>query len=116
MIYSGPEYMKKMGLFPWFNGWSSSGYASTIGTLRGSTLVNVFDCGALFILVPSWFASWSFFWPTSLTGTLRGTARGFTFLNISARVFNSSLCSFPDCNKRLAGAGFYSEYIRSCAA
>ena len=85
---------KKISFFAWFTSSSSSGYASTIGTLRCSALANRFDCGDLFIWVPSWFTSWSFFWPTSLTGTLGGTAGGFAFLNISARVFNASLCPF----------------------
>ena len=90
---------EKNQLFDWFAGWSSSGYAYTIGTLRGSALVIGFDCGALFIWVPSWFTSWSFFWPTSLTGTLGGTAGGVAFLNISAGVYNSSLCPCPNYTK-----------------
>ena len=53
------------------------------------------------------------FWPTSLTGTLEGSAGGFTFLNISAKVFNDSLCPFPKFSKELAGAGFCSACIRS---
>ena len=65
--------------FAWFTGWSSSGYAPTIGTLRGSALVTGFDCGVFFIWVPSWFISWSFFWTTSLAGTLGGTAGVFIF-------------------------------------
>ena len=53
--------MKKVSFFAWFTGWSSFGYAPTIGTLRGSALVTVFDYDVLFIWVPSWFTSWSFF-------------------------------------------------------
>ena len=81
-----------IGFFAWFTGWILYGYAPTIVTLRGSALVNGFDCGVLFIWFPSWFITWSFFWPTSLTGTLGGTAGGFAFLNISARVSDASLC------------------------
>ena len=81
---------KKNHFFAWFAGWSSSGYASTIGTLRGYALVIVFNCGAIFIWVPSWFTSWDFFWPTSLAVTLGGTAGRFDFLDILARVFSAS--------------------------
>ena len=38
--------------FYWFTGWSSSGYAPTIETLRGSALVTGFDYGVLFSWVP----------------------------------------------------------------
>ena len=70
--------------------------------------MNGFDCGACFIWVSSWFTSWSFFWPTYLTSALGGPAGGFDFLNISARVFNDSLCPLPIFTIGLSGAGFYS--------
>ena len=70
--------------------------------------MNFFDYGALFIWVPSWITYWSFFWRTPLTGTLGGTAGGFAFLNISVRVFNAYLWSFPNLTRVLAGAGFFS--------
>ena len=76
------DWLKELFLFAWFAVSSSLGYAYTMGTLRGSALVIGFDCGALLILIPSWFTSWSFFWPTSLTVTLGGTAGEFAFLNI----------------------------------
>ena len=94
----------------------TSGCASTIGTLVGSSSVTGFDRDALFIWGLSWFTSLSFFWTTSLTGTLGGTAGGLDFMNISPRVSNDSLCHSPNFTKVLAGAGFYSEYIRSCEA
>ena len=76
----------------WFTGWSSSGYVSTIGNLRGSEFLTGFDYKLLFIWVPSWFTDWSFFWPTTLTGTLGDNSGGFVYLNICDRFFNSSLC------------------------
>ena len=91
-------------------------YAYTIGTLRGSTLVNVFDWGTLFIWVPCWFTCWIFFSTTSLTGTLGCTAGGFVLLSIFARVLNSSFCPLPILTRGLAGAGFCSAYIKSCAS
>ena len=102
-------WLKKIiSFFAWFAGWSSSGYAPTIGTLRGYALVTGFDGCALFIWVPSWVIYWSFLWPNSLTGTLGGTAGGFAFLDISAMVFNASLCPCPYFTKGLEGDGFCS--------
>ena len=92
-----------------FIGWSSSGYASTIGTLRGSGLVNGFDLGSFLIWFPSWFTSWSFFWSISLTGTLEGTTGVLYFLNIYARVLNNSLCQLPNLTRELAGDGLFSS-------
>ena len=71
--------LKNYRFFAWFTGWSSFGYACTIGNFGGSVLVTGFDWGVIFILVPSWLIYWSLFWPTSLTGTLGGTARGLLF-------------------------------------
>ena len=79
-----------------------------VGTLRGSALVNGFDWGAIFIWVPCWFTSWSFFWNTSLSITLGGTDGGFDFMDISSRVINTYLCTFPIANRRLAGDGLCS--------
>ena len=91
-------------------------YAYTIGTLRGYVLVIGFNCGAIFIWIPSWINSWSLSYPTSLTVTLGGTAGGFAFLNILARFFNYSLCPFHNLNRRFAGAGSCSAYMTSCVA
>ena len=66
-----------------FTGWSSSGYASTLGTLIVSSSVIGFDRDALFIWALSWFTSLRFSWIPSLTGILGGTARGLDFPNIS---------------------------------
>ena len=109
-------WVENIGFFNWLTDWSSSGYAPTIGTLRGFVLVTGFYCGVIFIWVPSWFISWGFFWTTSLTGILRGTAGGFAFLNITARVFNASLFPCPNFTKGIAGSVFYIAYIISCAA
>ena len=106
---------KNYRFFAWFIGWNSYGYASTIGTIICYVLVIGFDWGALFIWVPSWFISWNLFWPTSLTGTLGGTAGGFAFMNILARVFNETFCTFNNFTKGIAGDGLCSAYIRSCA-
>ena len=76
------DWMKKNRFFALFTGWSSYGYDSKIGNIRGSALVIGFDYGVILILVPSWFTSWSFFWLTYMTGTFGGTAGGFAFLNI----------------------------------
>ena len=73
------DWLKNYRFFAWFTGCNLSRYVSTIGNIRGSALVIGFDCGALFIWVPSWFTSWSFFWPTSLTGILEGTSGGVCF-------------------------------------
>ena len=70
---------KKIGVFDWSTGWSSSGYAPIKGVLRGSALLNILDCGVLFIWVPSWLISWSFLWLTFLTGTLWGISGGVYF-------------------------------------
>ena len=102
--------------FSEFTGWSYSGYASTIGTITGSSLVNGFDWDALFILSLSWFTSFSFSWTTSLTGTLRGTAREVGFLNISARFISASLCPSPSFTSGISGAVFCGAQIKSCAA
>ena len=56
----------------------------------------------------SWFTSLDFSWTNSLTGTLRGIAVGMALLNISARILNSSLCSFPGLASGFYGAGFCS--------
>ena len=103
------DWLKKIiGFFAWFTGWSSYGYVSTIGTLRGSALVIVFDCSVLFVWVYSWFISWSFFWPTSLTGTLGGTTGGFAFLGVLVRAFGAYLCPCPNFTKGLADSGLCS--------
>ena len=94
--------------FAWFSGWSSSGYAYTIGTLRGSALVvGFFSVPFLFGFLPSSFLGVSFGLPPwlLLSEVLLG---GGAFLNISARVFNSSLFSFPNFTKGLVGYGLYS--------
>ena len=45
-----PEWLEKhYRFFAGFTSWSSSGYASTIFSLRCDRLVNGFECGALFI-------------------------------------------------------------------
>ena len=107
--------MNKIDISAGFTGWSSYGYASIIGTLKGAALVNGFYCCTVFIWVSSWITSWTFFWPTSLSGTFEGTAGGFDFLNISAWVFNASLCQFPNLTRNIAGAVFWSAYMRSFA-
>ena len=76
----------------------------------------VFDCSDPFIWITYWFISWSLFWPTSLTVTLGGTAGGFPFINISARVFNASLCPLTNFTKGIDGAVLCSAKIRYCAA
>ena len=58
------------------NCWVYSGYASIIGTIKGSALLNGYDWDAFFIWVISWFTCWSFSWYAPLTGTLGGTAGG----------------------------------------
>ena len=97
-----------MIFFNGFTGWSSSGYAYTIGTLRVSSLVNGFDWDAIFIWALSWFISLSFYWDTYLTGILGSTTGALAFLNISYRVMNESLCPFPSFTSGLAGDGFCS--------
>ena len=79
-------------------------------------MANVFDWDTIFIRVLSWFTFWSLSWNTYLTVTLGGTDGGFAFLNISARVLNASVCTFPILNSGLAGAGFCIEQIKPCAA
>ena len=91
-------------VFPECTGWISSGYASTMGTLRGYALVNGFDWDAIFIWDIYWFTSWSFSWNTPLTGTLGGTDGGFEFMNIYARFLNYPLSLFLSLTIRLAGA------------
>ena len=90
-------------------GWSSSSYASTICTLRGSALVNGFDWDSIFVWFISWFTSCSFSWNKSLTGTPRGTDEGFAFMNISDRVLNDSLCLFTSFTSGIYGVGFCSS-------
>ena len=97
-----------MIFFNGFTGWSSSGYAYTIGTLRVSSLVHGLDWDALFIWDISWFTCVSFSWATYLTGILGSTAGALAFLNISYRVMNESLCPFPSFTSGLAGDGFCS--------
>ena len=94
---------KESGFSVRFTGWISSGCASTIGNLRGYALVNDLYCCTIFIWVHSWLTPWSFFWPNSLNGALGGNAGGIAFLNISARVFNASLCPFPNLTRDLEG-------------
>ena len=48
--------------------------------------------------------------------TLGGLAGGVALSNILARVVNDSLCVFPSVNGGLAGSGFCSALIKSCAA
>ena len=96
---------KNYRFFDGCTSWSSYGHAPKIGTLRGFPVVNGFYWDANLIWFLSWFTSWSLSWNTSLTGTLGGTAGGFDFLNISARVLNSSLCPFPSLTIGLAGDG-----------
>ena len=48
--------------------------------------------------------------------TLGGLAGEVALSNILARVVNDSLCVFPSVNGGLAGAGFFSSLIKSCAA
>ena len=50
------DWLEK-SFFAWFTGWSSSGYASTIGALRGSALTIGLYYGARFIWVPPWLIS-----------------------------------------------------------
>ena len=95
-----------IGVFVGFAGCISSGYASTIGTLRGSSLVDGLDWGALLIWDLSWFTSLSLSWTTYLTGTFGVTTGGLDFLDISARVLNASLCPFTSFTSGISDAGF----------
>ena len=67
-------------------------YAFTVGTIRGSSLVTGFDQDALFISALSWLTSLTFSWTPYLTGTLGGTAEGLDFLDLFAKIFNTSFC------------------------
>ena len=102
-------------IFYGFNCWSSSGYASTIGTLVGPALVNgCLDWYECLIWVYSWFTSWIFSWYAPLTGTLRGIAGEVDFPNIYASDPNASLCAFT-VTGGLAGSGLFSAWIKYCA-
>ena len=101
------EYLNH--LFSGCTCWSSSGYDSTIGTLRVNALVNDFYWGAFFIRDISLFTCWSFYSYVSLTVTLEGTDVGVAFLNISARDLNASLCAYPGLTSGLSGAELCSK-------
>ena len=108
-IFAGWKLL--IGGFSRFTGWWHYEYASTICTLRVSTLVNGFDWYAISIWVMYWITCWSFSWYAPLTGTLGGTAGGFAFLNISAGVLNVSVCPFPSLTSGISGDGFCSALI-----
>ena len=91
-----------------FAGWSSSRYASTIGTLRGSEFLDGVYWNYLLSWDLSWFNYFGFSWTISLPGTLRGIAGGLALLNISARVFNASLCPLTSLVRGFSGARFCS--------
>ena len=74
-------------------------------TVRVSACVDGIAWDALLSWALSWFTSLSFFWTTPLTGTLRVIAEGLAFLNIFARVLNTSLCPFPSFSSVFYGAG-----------
>ena len=95
-----------IGIFARCTCWSSSGYDSTIGTLRSRSLLNGFYWNEFFIWVISLFTCWRFSCYAPLTGTLRGTAGGVAFLNISDRYPNASLCEFLSMTSGIDSAGF----------
>ena len=116
-IFAWLEFL--IGFLDGCTGWGYSVYVSTIVTLRGSALANRFDWDAIFIWDVSWFSCLSFSWISSLTGTLGGTAwggGGGVFLNISARVINTSLYAFPIFTSGVPGYGFCIAWIKSCGA
>ena len=105
----------KLGGFAGCTCWNSSGYASTISTLRGSASVNGFYLDEFFIWVLSWFTRWRFTWYAHLTGTLGGIAGEVAFMNIPSRDINASLCAFTSVSSGLAGSGLCSTLIKSYA-
>ena len=70
--------------------------------------MGIFALNALLSRYFYWLTSLGLSWTTSLTETLRGTSGRFSFLNISYRVLNASLCTFPILTSGLVGSGFYS--------
>ena len=99
---------RKMEFFAGFTGWISSIYAYTIGTIRGSALVDGVAWDEIFIWDLSWFTSLGFSWNIYLIGTLRVISGGLDLLNISAKVINAYLGSFNFVDSGLAGSIFYS--------
>ena len=96
--------------------WSSSGYAYTIDTLRGSASEKGFYWDAFFTWVYYWLTCWSFYWYAPLTGNIGGTAGEVAFPNISTRDLNDSLCEFPSVTSGIYGAGLCIAQIKSCVA
>ena len=97
------EWLKNH-FFSWFTGWRSYGYVPTIGTIRDSVLVTVFNCGFFFHL-GSFLVHLLEFLLACLPGWHpRRYCWGVSFLNILARVFNNSFCPCPNFTKGIAGS------------
>ena len=92
--------------FAGFTGWSSSGFASTIDTLRGYSLVNGVTWDALLSWTLSWFTSVGFLGLSPWLALLEVLLGGLALLNFSTWVLNSSLYPFLSLTIRIAGAGF----------
>ena len=109
-----------VGFFNWFfykfACCSFSGYSLPIGTFLVSAYVNgLFNWYVFLIWVSSWFTCRSLSWYAPSTVTLGGAAGYVDFPNIFSREVNASLFAFSIITSGLAGAGFYSAWIKSCA-
>ena len=100
--------------FVGFACWSFSIYYSSIGTLEGSEWVIGLFTWYDYLVFFNWFACWSFSRYVSSIGALRGSAGGVAFPIKSAMDINASLCKFTSVTSGMAGAGFFSAWIKYC--
>ena len=90
-----------------FTGWSSSGYTSTISTIKDSSFVDIVNWYSLLSWALYWFTYMGFSLTISLPCNLRGIAGGLALLNIYAKILNASVCPFPSLASGFAGSGLH---------